>query len=74
MTPGNTAGRSPDMAAGKIQTKIKTIGIVAAGFGLFGYIQLFVISNGVNTKYYANNPVAKRDSGDEREGEHLAQV
>ena len=33
----------------------------AAGFGLFGYIQLFVISNGVNTKYYANNPVAKRD-------------
>ena len=32
-----------------------------AGFGLFGYIQLFVISNGVNTKYYANNPVAKRD-------------
>ena len=33
----------------------------AAGYGLFGYIQLFVISNGVNTKYYANNPVAKRD-------------
>ena len=33
----------------------------AAGFGLFGYIQLFVISNGVNTKYYANNPVDKRD-------------
>ncbi len=32
-----------------------------AGYGLFGYIQLFVISNGVNTKYYANNPVAKRD-------------
>ena len=27
-----------------------------AGKGLFGYIQLFVISNGVNTKYYANNP------------------
>lgn len=24
-------------------------------FGLFQYIQLFVISNGVNTKYYANN-------------------
>lgn len=24
--------------------------------GLFLYIQLFVISNGVNTKYYANNP------------------
>ena len=33
----------------------------AAGYGLFGYIQLFVISNGVNSKYYANNPVNKRD-------------
>ena len=33
----------------------------AAGYGLFGYIQLFVISNGVNTKYYANNPVTRRD-------------
>ena len=33
----------------------------AARYGLFGYIQLFVISNGVNTKYYANNPVDKRD-------------
>ncbi|MDH5723216.1 MAG: type I restriction endonuclease subunit R [Alphaproteobacteria bacterium] len=33
----------------------------AAGYGLFGYIQLFIISNGVNTKYYANNPVNKRD-------------
>jgi type I restriction enzyme R subunit len=33
----------------------------SAGFGLFGYIQLFVISNGVNTKYYANNPIGKRD-------------
>ena len=30
-----------------------------SGFGLFGYIQLFVISNGVNTKYYANNPIGK---------------
>ncbi|HRN70545.1 MAG TPA: HsdR family type I site-specific deoxyribonuclease, partial [Candidatus Woesebacteria bacterium] len=27
----------------------------AAHYGLFQYIQLFVISNGVNTKYYANN-------------------
>ena len=27
----------------------------SAGVGLFQYIQLFVISNGVNTKYYANN-------------------
>jgi type I restriction enzyme R subunit len=33
----------------------------SAGFGLFNYIQLFVISNGVNTKYYANNPVKARD-------------
>ncbi len=33
----------------------------SAGYGLFGYIQLFVISNGVNTRYYANNPVNKRD-------------
>ena len=27
----------------------------SAGAGLFLYVQLFVISNGVNTKYYANN-------------------
>lgn len=27
----------------------------SAGQGLFGYVQLFVITNGVNTKYYANN-------------------
>jgi len=27
----------------------------AAGNALFQYVQLFVISNGVNTKYYANN-------------------
>mgnify|MGYP002837181381 FL=1 len=26
-----------------------------ANTGLFQYVQLFVISNGVNTKYYANN-------------------
>ena len=26
-----------------------------AGYGLFQYIQFFVISNGVNTRYYANN-------------------
>ncbi len=30
------------------------------GHGLFQFIQLFVISNGVNTKYYANNPVKAR--------------
>ena len=27
----------------------------SSSYGLFNYIQLFVISNGVNTKYYANN-------------------
>ncbi|MDP4038368.1 MAG: type I restriction endonuclease subunit R [bacterium] len=27
----------------------------ASSYGLFQYIQIFVISNGVNTKYYANN-------------------
>lgn len=26
-----------------------------AGHGLYSYVQIFVISNGVNTKYYANN-------------------
>ena len=31
-----------------------------AGHGLFQFIQLFVISNGVNTKYYANNPIKER--------------
>jgi len=31
-----------------------------AGQGLFQFIQLFVISNGVNTKYYANNSVKAR--------------
>lgn len=31
-----------------------------AGVGLFQYIQLFVISNGVNTKYYANGRVDQR--------------
>jgi type I restriction enzyme R subunit len=32
-----------------------------AGYGLFRYIQIFVISNGVNTHYLANNPIGKRD-------------
>lgn len=31
-----------------------------AGHGLFQFIQLFVISNGVNTKYYANSPLKAR--------------
>ncbi|WP_421801290.1 type I restriction endonuclease subunit R [Flagellimonas sp.] len=32
----------------------------SSGSGLFQYVQLFVISNGVNTKYFANNPVKAR--------------
>ena len=32
----------------------------SSGKGLFQFIQLFVISNGVNTKYYVNNPVKVR--------------
>ncbi len=32
----------------------------SSGWGLFNYIQLFVLSNGVNTKYLANNPVKLR--------------
>lgn len=31
-----------------------------AGHGLFQFIQLFIISNGVNTKYYANGPIKAR--------------
>jgi type I restriction enzyme R subunit len=31
-----------------------------AGHGLFQFIQIFVISNGVNTKYYANNSIKGR--------------
>ncbi|MCE3296026.1 MAG: deoxyribonuclease HsdR [Crocinitomicaceae bacterium] len=30
------------------------------GHGLFQFIQVFVISNGVNTKYYANSPIKAR--------------
>jgi type I restriction enzyme R subunit len=30
------------------------------GQGLFQFIQVFVISNGVNTKYYANSPIKAR--------------
>lgn len=32
-----------------------------AGRGLFNFVQLFVISNGMNTKYYANNPSSLPD-------------
>lgn len=31
-----------------------------AGHGLFQFIQIFVISNGVDTKYYANSPLQAR--------------
>jgi len=31
-----------------------------AGHGLFQFIQVFIISNGVNTKYYANSPLKAR--------------
>jgi type I restriction enzyme R subunit len=31
-----------------------------AGHGLFQFVQIFVISNGVNTKYFANNSVSSR--------------
>ena len=31
-----------------------------AGHGLFQFVQIFVISNGVNTKYYANSPLKAR--------------
>ncbi len=41
-----------------------------AGSGLFEYIQIFVISNGTNTKYYSNSTrynVAKRSQSNRRE-------
>ena len=31
-----------------------------AGHGLFQFVQIFIISNGVNTKYYANAPLKAR--------------
>ncbi|MEZ5497152.1 MAG: type I restriction endonuclease subunit R [Gammaproteobacteria bacterium] len=31
-----------------------------SGHGLFQFVQLFVISNGVNSKYFANNAIASR--------------
>ena len=32
-----------------------------AGYGLFQYVQIYVISNGVNTKYFANTPKRKAE-------------
>ncbi|WP_339869757.1 type I restriction endonuclease subunit R [uncultured Algoriphagus sp.] len=42
------------------QTDRYTIHSYGAGQGLFQFIQIFVISNGVNTKYYANAPLKDR--------------
>ena len=39
------------------QTDRYSIHSYGAGQGLFQFIQVFVISNGVNTKYYANSPL-----------------
>ena len=33
----------------------------SAGHGLFNFLQLCIMSNGVNTKYFANTPIKKRD-------------
>lgn len=33
----------------------------AANYGLFNFLQICIISNGVNTKYFANTPSGKRD-------------
>ncbi len=42
------------------QTDRYSIHSYGAGQGLFQFIQVFVISNGVNTKYYANAPLRDR--------------
>ncbi|PZX50136.1 type I restriction endonuclease subunit R [Algoriphagus chordae] len=42
------------------QTDRYTIHSYGAGQGLFQFIHIFVISNGVNTKYYANAPLKDR--------------
>jgi type I restriction enzyme R subunit len=42
------------------QTDRYSIHSYGAGQGLFQFIQVFVISNGVNTKYYANAPLRHR--------------
>ncbi|MFC3415651.1 type I restriction endonuclease subunit R [Algoriphagus hitonicola] len=43
------------------QTKRYGIHSFGSGQGLFQFIQIFVISNGVNTKYYANSSMNERD-------------
>jgi len=42
------------------QTDRYSIHSYGAGQGLFQFIQVFIISNGVNTKYYANAPLKDR--------------
>lgn len=42
------------------QTDRYTIHSYGSGQGLFQFIQIFVISNGVNTKYYANSSIKDR--------------
>jgi len=42
------------------QTNRYGIHSYSAGQGLFQFIQIFVISNGVNTKYYANSSISQR--------------
>lgn len=46
--------RSMEIAEAFHQTRRYSREAYSAGYGLFGFIQLFVISNGVNTRYYAN--------------------
>ena len=36
----------------------------AAGYGLFQYVQIFIISNGINTKFFANNRTNNWKEGD----------
>lgn len=43
------------------QTNRYNIHSFGSGQGLFQFVQIFVISNGVNTKYYANSSLSERD-------------
>jgi len=42
------------------ESRIYVCGMSLGGYGLFQFVQLFVISNGVNTKYFANAPIKAR--------------
>ncbi len=39
-----------------------------AGCGLYEYIQIFVISNGTNTKYYSNSTRRNAEKEHEKQG------